>query len=120
MKLLPYLKRSACTFPSSNTPFGLVYGLLRHGAYLSPGKNIFSQMSPEHFDSRTLTLLEKKEHLKGKNSQNSVGKLFPSFTTHITLLPRSAGINQSEVIQNPFQQHEAIGETPSSFKGKRE
>lgn len=75
-------------------------------------------MSPEHFDRRSLTLLEKRENLKGKNSQNSVGKLFPSFTTHIALLPRSAGIKQSEVIQNPFQQREVTGETPSCSKGK--
>lgn len=88
MKLLFYLKRSAYSFPSSTSLFGLVYGFLRHGAYLSLKKNIFPQMSPEHFDSRLLTLLKKKEHLKGKNSQNSVGKLIPSITTHTCTAPK--------------------------------
>lgn len=88
MKLLFYFKRSAYRFPPSSSPFGLVYVPLRHGDYLSLGKNIFLQMSPEHFDSRSLTLMENREHLKGKNSQNSVGKLFPSFTTHTFTAPR--------------------------------
>lgn len=68
MKLLFFLKRSVCRFSSPSSFFGLAYVPLRHGAYLSLREIIFLQASPENFDSKSLTLLEKREHLKGKNS----------------------------------------------------
>lgn len=78
--------------PLSHQPFfRLAYVSLKHGAYLSLRENIFLQASPENLDSKSLTLLKKKDHLKGKNSQNSVGKLFPPFTVHTCTVPKVCG-----------------------------